>query len=173
MKFINNLFEKIFHRQELLNLQSENVDFKRRVRELELKVDEKEKLLDDLRKEYKHLKSSAETGVEKRKKEDFEEIFVRLSKPFSQINTMRKMDREGKDIRAKDVLRLISQIEKVFFEKGIIQIGNPGEELPFNSELHQPAGSFSPGEAEEVIVRFCGYKTEERLIKRALVGPKE
>lgn len=173
MNFINSLLEKIFHIRELKDLQSLTLELKKRVKELEMEIEERDKLLDVTRKEYDTLKGSLKGDIRQAKAEEILDIFTEIASPLSQLNTMKKMEQDGKDIKVKDILRLVNHMEKIFFKKGLSQTGAAGEKVLYNSTVHQPAGNFSPKEKEEVLVRFCGYKVNDKLIKRALVSSGE
>jgi len=173
MNFIGNLLEKIFHTRELGELQSLTVELKRKVKELEMELEERDKLLDVTRKEYDTLKSSLKEEIKQAKSEEILDVFTEISSPLSQLNTMKRMEQEGKDIKIKDVLRLVNHMEKIFSKKGLSQTCSAGEKVIYDSTVHQLSGNFSPKEKEEVLVRFCGYKINDKLIKRALVSSGE
>ena len=171
--FISRFLEKIFHNEELNELRSDSLDSRRRIKELELDIEEKNKLLHSTKKEYELLNNSVKEDVSLVKDSEIQELFKELSLHLSQLNTMKRLDDEGKDVRPKDIFRLLRQVEKVFEKRGIIRIGEPGEKVMYDSSSHQVIGDFSPKDKEEVIIRFCGYKMKDILIKRALVGPGE
>jgi molecular chaperone GrpE (heat shock protein) len=170
MSFLSNFLEKIFHRKEFEKLKGEVLDLRRKVRELEIVMDEKENLISSLKKEYEHLNIMSMDNTGNAKEEEIIEIFTDLSTNLAQLNTMRKLDEKGKEIKIRDLFRIIKQIEKIFEKRGVTQIGEAGEQVPYDSTLHQPAGNMSPSESDEVVIRFCGYKIKNKLIKRALVG---
>ncbi len=170
MSFLSNFLENIFHRKEFEQLKGEVLDLRRKVMELEIASEEKENLIESLKKEYEAFQSRYKDNTVNVKEEDLIEIFTEISPHLTQLNTMKKLDEKGKDIKIKDLFRLIKQIEKIFEKRGVIKIGEAGEKVTYNSSLHQPAGNMSLSEAEEVIIRFCGYKIQDKLIKRALVG---
>jgi len=170
MSFLSDFFENIFHRKEFETLKGEVLDLRRKVMELEITSEEKENLIESLKKEYEAFHSRCKDNTVNAKEEEIIDIFTEISAPLTQLNTMRKLDEKGKDIKIKDLFRLIKQIEKVFEKRGVIKIGEAGEKVPYDSTLHQSAGNMSPSETEEVVIRFCGYKLQDRLIKRALVG---
>ncbi|MEQ8167632.1 MAG: nucleotide exchange factor GrpE [Candidatus Eremiobacterota bacterium] len=170
MSFLSNFFENIFHRKEFEQLKGEVLDLRRKVMELEIASEEKENLIESLKKEYEAFQSIYKDNTVNAKEEELIEIFTEISPHLTQLNTMKKLDEKGKDIKIKDLFRLIKQIEKIFEKRGVIQIGEAGEKVTYNSSVHQPAGNMSLYEAEDVIIRFCGYKIQDKLIKRALVG---
>ena len=170
MSFLSDLLEKIFHRKEFEKLKGEVLDLRRKVRELEIVMEEKENLIASLKKEYEYLNTMSRDNTGNAKEEEIVEIFTDVSTHLAQLNTMRKLDETGKEIKIRDLFRLIKQIEKIFEKRGVIQIGEAGEKVPYDSTIHQPAGNISPSESDDVVIRFCGYKIYDRLIKRALVG---
>ncbi len=170
MSFLSNFLENIFHRKEFEKLKVEVLDLRRKVMELEIESEEKENLIESLKKEYEALHSRCRDNTVNVKEEEIIEIFTEISPHLTQLNTMKKLDEKGKDIKIKDLFRLIKQIEKIFEKRGVIQIGEAGEKVPYDSSVHQSAGNMSISEAEEVIIRFCGYKIQDKLVKRALVG---
>ena len=170
MSFLSYFFEKIFHRKEFEKLKGEVLELRRKVRELEIASDEKDTLIESLKEEYKCLNNMSKNNSGNAKEEEFADIFTEVSAHLTQLNTMKKLDEKGKDIKIKDLFRLIKQIEKVFEKRGAIQIGEAGEKVLYDSTLHQSAGNTPLSESDEVIIRFCGYKIQDKLIKRALVG---
>lgn len=173
MKIFENLFETLFRRKEFSKLSAENLDLKRRVREFEIDVEEKKKLITSMKKEYLHLENSLADKINIAKDEEIYEFLKEISTTFSQVVTMKKLGEDGKEIRAKDLFRLIGQVEKSFLKRGLLQIGEIGGKVCYNSSFHEPLGNFSPKEGREVFVRFCGYRFKEKLLKKALVGNEE
>ncbi|HPZ08109.1 MAG TPA: nucleotide exchange factor GrpE [Candidatus Eremiobacteraeota bacterium] len=173
MKFFVDLLDKIFHRTEFLELKSEVLDLRRKLRELEIKLEEKESLVEKLKKEYEQLKNTSKEEATIAKKEEITDIVTELAIHMAQLNTMKKLQEDGKEVRIKDILRLFKQIEKIFERKGLIQIGEAGKKVSYDSTLHQPSDNISLCEKQEVIVRFCGYMVNDKLIKRAIVSIEE
>ena len=170
MSFLSDFFEKMFHRREFEQLKGEVLDLRRKISEQEIASEEKDNLIESLKKEYESLNSICRVNTVNAKEEEIIEIFTEIASHMTQLNTMRKLDENGKEIKIKDLFRLIKQIDKIFEKRGVIQIGEAGETVSYDSTLHQPAGNMSLSEAEEVVIRFCGYKIHDKLIKRALVG---
>lgn len=173
MNFITDFFEKIFHKSELSELRSENIALKRKLKELEIECEEKKNFIEVSRKEYEELNKQFHENLKSERNDEFTDIFTELSQFLSQLDTMKKMEEEGKTVRLKDVFRLLGQIEKVFEKKEIIKIGIPGEKVTYDSASHNPVGKFSPEDNKEVIIRFCGYRLKDRVIKKALVSDGE
>jgi len=99
MSFLSDFFENIFHRKEFETLKGEVLDLRRKVMELEITSEEKENLIESLKKEYEAFHSRCKDNTVNAKEEEIIDIFTEISAPLTQLNTMRKLDEKGKDIR--------------------------------------------------------------------------
>lgn len=76
------------------------------------------------------------------------------------------------ELPAVRLLPLVKPIEQLLATWGVEAIGEVGEEVEYNPQLHQLIeGSANPGDL--VTVRNAGYQQGEKLLHRAKVSPKK
>lgn len=77
---------------------------------------------------------------------------------------------QNPDLPAQRVIKLLNPVEKLIQSWGVSQIGQVGEEVPYNPQKHQLlSGNVTAGET--VRVRYVGYQKGNKLLYRAKVEP--
>jgi DNA-binding Xre family transcriptional regulator len=71
---------------------------------------------------------------------------------------------------ASKLLPLVGSIDRLIASWGIASIGQVGEIIPFNPQLHQSIESHIPP-TTPVQIRYPGYQQGDRLLTRAKVSP--
>ena len=69
--------------------------------------------------------------------EAMEGLARRLAPLLSQLDTMRELEAQGRELRAHDLLTLLGKLDKPLREIGLHPIGAAGATAAFDSNLHQ------------------------------------
>jgi hypothetical protein len=147
------------------DLEAENLQLKSKVASLQLDLEEKDKTISSLKTEYQRLKSQKDTL----KEDELIYLFNQISTPLTQLNTMRVLHEKGQEIKTKDVFTLLKTIEQEFEKRGFEKIGVVGEEVKFDSAIHQSITNDLLEEGDNVKISFVGFKKDNKIIKKALV----
>jgi molecular chaperone GrpE (heat shock protein) len=96
-----------------------------------------------------------------------------LAPLLSQLDTMREMQAQGRELHAQDLLTLLDKLGKPWLEIGLLPIGTAGQTAAFDSTLHQrmSGGEVRPG--TPVKVRFVGYRFRDKIVTKAMVSAEE
>ncbi|MEW6348410.1 MAG: hypothetical protein AB1646_05075 [Thermodesulfobacteriota bacterium] len=99
-----------------------------------------------------------------------EDLFVALAAPLSQLRMQAWLMGSGKEISGRSVMALAAQIASLVQRAGLEPVGEPGERIRFDPELHQPLSAQERIECgASAVVRFPGYRYRGRILRRALV----
>lgn len=123
-----------------------------------------------LRAECDRLRIEAEGAREQAVGDERRNLFQSMAPMLVQLPAVRKAVQDGADLRARDVLPLLSPLDTAVRQMGIEPIGAVGEVTSFEATLHQPAGqgqTLLPG--QEVRIKFVGYRMGEAVLRRAQV----
>ena len=99
-----------------------------------------------------------------------ESAIALLIYPLSQLATMQALTANGRPVRADDVLKLFGKLEALLAEAGLVRIGTVGEEVPFDTRVHQRMSGADVREGQPVAVRFVGYRLRDSILCKAMVS---
>ena len=83
---------------------------------------------------------------------------------------MQSLADSGKTPRVEDVLKLAGMLERMLTESGLTRIGAVGEEIAFDTRLHQCMSGDDIEDSERIRVRFVGYRHGENILLKAMVS---
>jgi len=96
-----------------------------------------------------------------------------VAAPLSQLATLRSLEAQGMAPDVADVLRLTEAVQKAFGNVGLEAIGEVGEVVEYDPELHRPVGREQLSAGERARVRFVGFRLGQRTVRPALVSREE
>ncbi len=141
-----------------------------RIAALELDLRERDAELGRVRAEYERLGARAERDRSGAAAEGLGHLVKHLAPVLSQLATMQSLAAAGRDLRPGDVLKLFGKVESVLAESGLARIGSVGEEVPFDTRLHQRLSGMDVDDGQAVTVRFVGYRLGETILLKAMVS---
>ena len=144
-----------------------------RVAALDMDLRERDQRIETMRNEYEHLQSLKERASEDAGQEELEQFFKKAAGPLSNLAALIGAHGKGHAIELADLVTLVATLEKVFQRHGLERIGDVGEKIGFDVAIHQrmSGGSVSEGKTVEVLVP--GYRTQNRVLMKAMVTSKE
>ncbi len=144
-------------REEILSLQ-------RRLAATDIELHECQELVSALKSRIEAL-NAARTDPP-----TAEELFTALAAPLSQLRMQAWLMGTGKEISSRSIIALANQFASLVERAGLEPVGDPGESIRFDPELHEPlsAQECIPN-GGPAIVRFIGYRYRGRMLRRALV----
>ena len=75
---------------------------------------------------------------------------------------------ENKSVQAKDAIAVVKRMLRVFTEQGLTQVGNIGEVVDFDPNLHQPLSSaMEINNGQSVKIRVAGLTYQGRVLRAA------
>ena len=99
-----------------------------------------------------------------------EGVFGDVAAPLSQLRMQASLMAQGRDVSARSVMALASQVVETLEDHGLEPIGVTGEEAAFDPATCQglkAGATFAPGHA--ITIKFVGYRYNGRVLRRALV----
>ncbi|MBN1930467.1 MAG: nucleotide exchange factor GrpE, partial [Desulfobacterales bacterium] len=135
-----------------------------RIADLEMDIQDRDHMIESLKKEYHLLKSRTASENANAGDAAVKDMLEKLSPLLSQLVTMRSIEKNGTQIKAKDLLKLFDKMEKVICEKGLEQIGDVGQETIFDGQVHQRLSGSSIQDGDVVGIRFPGYRFKNVFI---------
>jgi molecular chaperone GrpE (heat shock protein) len=148
-------------------------DPRARIAALELDLRERDAELARVREEYGRLGGQAERDRAGAVAEGLGGLAKRLAPLFSQLATMQSMAEAGRELRCADALKLFGKVEGVLGEAGLTRIGSVGEQVPFDTRLHQRLSGAGVPDDAPVAIRFVGYRLGETIVLKAMVSRAE
>jgi len=141
-----------------------------RVASLEQDLRERDELIVRLKREYEASRRENKSGQEQAAADALEVLAGRHAPLLSQLDTMRYMHEQGKELRAGDLLKLLSKLQQAWRELGLEAVGQAGEKVDYDASVHQrlSGGDVSPG--GKVRVSFVGYRFGSKMLTKAMVN---
>jgi molecular chaperone GrpE len=140
---------------------------------LRMDLEERDRTISALKKEYELLRNRAETEQGDAGREALAGLLGRIAPLLSQLATLRSLSDGGTPVKAEDLLKLMGKVETLMHEAGLEPIGRVGEDVPFDGRLHQRMSGGWLKEEDMVRVRFVGYRFKGTVIKKAMVSKRE
>lgn len=147
----------------ILRLQSEISGLKLTISELQLNFDDQKVLLEE---SYRNKEKSVTESTDAR----IQQIFVDLISPLAQLNLLKALAAEGKEIQNDNIFKLVAIIESTLEDYGLKPIHTVSQQCLFDPEcMHPIKSNLSFTQKEIVIVRLPGYSFKEKIISKSLV----
>lgn len=169
-------FQRLFaallgqHGRAGTDLPDDPAQLKAMVASLRLDLDEQDKRIGAMRKEYGQLEASKEQSTASAGEEQLTSVLKKLSGPLSNIAVLRDAAAAGEDVQVDDLMRLIASLETVLTRVGLEVIGHSGEASHFDSAIHQRMSGGSVHDGVPVKIEVPGYRLGERILQKALVS---
>ncbi len=147
----------------IFRLQSEISGLKLTISELQLNFDDQKVLLEE---SYRNKEKSVTESTDAR----IQQIFVDLISPLAQLNLLKALAAEGKEIQNENIFKLVTIIESTLEDYGLKPIHTVSQQYLFDPECMHPIKSdlsYTPN--EKVLVRLPGYTFREKIISKSLV----
>jgi molecular chaperone GrpE (heat shock protein) len=141
--------------------------------DLRQQLADRDKQIADLQAEYKRLQES-QSGTSAQSLDDERlKLFHSLGNMLVQLPTVRNRVEGGAPVTGKDVVGMLKPLDSALGQLGFTPIGTVGETLPYDEQLHQPAGNAErvPRPGENVRVSFVGYRYKNQILRKAQVVP--
>lgn len=145
-------------------------DPRNRIAALELDLRERDAQLARVREEYERLRTQAERERAGAANAGFDALARRLAPLLSQLATMQALAEGERPLRAEDVLKLFAKVEHVLAEAGLARIGAVGEQVAFDTRVHQRMSGADVRDGDPVTLRFVGYRLGEAILLKAMVS---
>jgi molecular chaperone GrpE (heat shock protein) len=127
-------------------------------------------LVAELRQAYARLEQAGATHVEQARQDLRLALYQVLEPLLTQLPLVRHATAEGREVAAADVLALLGPLDRAVAELGLVAIGQVGEEVPFDPQVHQVARGRMPEPGEPAAIRHVGYRLGEQILRRARVS---
>lgn len=95
--------------------------------------------------------------------------FEQLQTLLTNYPSIHQMVNIKPDLSVKNLLSMFTPLDNLLGKWGYEQIGKPWEQVPYNSQLHQPDKA-DITEGELVYIRFVGYQHQGRILCPAKVS---
>jgi molecular chaperone GrpE (heat shock protein) len=145
-------------------------DPRARIAALELDLRARDAELNRVRAEYERLGGQAERERAGAAAAGLGALARHLAPLLSQLATIQALAEGGREVRVQDILKLFGKVESVLAEAGLARIGTVGEQVPFDTRLHQRLSGADVADDAAVAVRFVGYRLGETILLKALVS---
>ncbi len=142
----------------------------REVAELHRELDDRREEIVRLRKEYALLQEQRRGQAGRAADEAVESMVQQFAAPLANLGAMQARHREQGALNLNDILHVVASFEKILAERGMQQIGQVGEELPYDPALHQMLDSSLPLPGQQVRIRFVGCRFKGKIIAKARAG---
>lgn len=137
---------------------------------LRLELEQARKELRNLQRELETVRFTSQRNQSEQADDRLEQLFTELSTPLAQLAVQRALDQQGKELRQRDLLAVSGRMLEALQGRGVKLEGEPGQELAFSPDHHQPLSldsSLKPGQT--VKIRFPGVSFRGRWLRKAMV----
>lgn len=129
-------------------------DPRARIAAVELDLRDRDAELERLRAEYDRLGGQAARDRAGAAAVGLGALVRHLAPLLSQLATMQSLAESGREVRVQDILKLFGKVQSVLAGAGLARIGTVGEQVPFDTRLHQ----------------LVGYRLGEAILLKAMVS---
>ena len=140
----------------------------REIQNLRLELTDRNQLIDKLKQQLEQQRTSEKNNIDSAVQNQIELLLTDTAAPVTQLLTQAHLLDEGKPVQAKDVLLVAKRLILTLEDNGLTIVGQVGETVSFDSNLHEPLSASSevnPG--AEVVVRFTGVSYRGKVIRKA------
>lgn len=146
------------------------VDDSRTLAELGVEIAERNGEIARLRREYALLKEQSREQVERAADEAVEALVRQFAAPMATLSAMQARHLKEGGQNPSDIFQVAASFGNTLAERGVQQIGQVGEEQPYDPGVHQMLDGSRPHPGQPVLVRFCGFRFKGRLVAKAQTG---
>ncbi len=137
---------------------------------LRLELDEAQRQLETARRELETLRFTANRAQQEQAEERLEQLFGELSTPVAQFSVQRALSRQEVELKPRDLLAVTARMVQALETAGLKLEGEPGDELEYSPDHHQPLSlEVTLTAGEPVRLRFPGVSYRGRWLKKAMV----
>ena len=139
----------------------------REIQNLRLELTERNQLIDQLKQQLEQQRTSESNNIDSAVQNQIEQLLTDTAAPVTQLLTQAHLLEDGKPVQAKDVLLVAKRLIGTLEDNGLTVVGQVGETVSFDSNLHEPlsaSSKVSPG--AEVVVRFAGVSYQGKVIRK-------
>jgi len=144
-----------------------------RTAELELDLRERDKLIQQMKREYAELLGNCERAATDSGNLRIEGILCNLCGPLASLAVLATGIRDGRDVSVADFAGLVDELEQKLGASGLLSLGRPGDLAPLNLAEHQFLGSRAVPTGSVVQIRLPGYRLDGKVLLKAMVTVKE
>ena len=145
-----------------------------RIRALEMDVEDRDRRIEQMRREYADLQASRDRAVDGAGQDQTIRLFKRLAGTLSNLSALAAYQEAGRDVAPADFGALARSLEKELGKAGLERIGLPGETAPFDAAIHQRMSGAAVRDGVPVHVRMPGYRVGAQVLLKAMVsGPED
>ncbi len=151
-------------RIDLLNSQNNNAELKIKVKEMQELLSAQASSIEKLSSELESIRPLA-----------FDDSTLEsLAGLMSQIRLQENLISQGKEISAKNIMKLTIGLVETLEESCLSPIASVGEKVAFDPKIHKSIDTVkSMDEGARALVKFIGYHSNGRAIRKALVEEAE
>lgn len=104
----------------------------------------------------------------------YKKLLQEAASPLSQlILQLHLAGKKDAALTAADVLVHVKRLITLLEENGMVVVGQPGEILPFDPSLHEPADSIALEPSTPIQIRFPGIAYCSSVLRKAAVDRQE
>jgi molecular chaperone GrpE (heat shock protein) len=124
-----------------------------------------------LKSELESLREEQKALVEKTAADTYKSLLSESASPLSQLILQSQLVQSpNSSLSAEDILVHVKRLITILEKNGLEVIGAPGEILPYDPKLHEPASpDFSPQIGNPVQIRFPGIGHHSTVLRKAAV----
>lgn len=140
----------------------------REIQNLRLELTERDQLIDKLKQQLEQQRTSENNNIDSAVQNQIEQLLTDTAAPVTQLLTQAHLLEQGKPVQAKDVLLVAKRLIRTLEDNGLTIVGQVGETVSFDSNLHEPLSANSEiSSGAEVVVRFAGVSYQGKVIRKA------
>ena len=137
---------------------------------LRLELEQARKLLESTQRELETLRFTSQRNQHEQADDRLEQLFTELATPVAQLAVQRALSQQGVELKQRDLLAVSSRLAQALETGGLKLEGEPGQELPYSPDHHQPLSLDTALKAGQTVrVRFPGVSFRGRWLKKAMV----
>lgn len=127
--------------------------------------------VEQLRSAYGRLELEARDGAARAVDDQKLALYKHLEPLLTQLPIVRHAVAAGRPVEVTDLLDLLGPLDEALTALGFARIGEVGAVADFDPARHQWTSGATPEPGTTVTVKHPGWALEERILRRARVGP--
>lgn len=140
------------------------------VQALRLELEQAQRLLDNTQRELETLRFTSQRNQQEQAQDRLEQLFSELATPVAQLAVQRSLSQQGLELKQRDLLAVSGRMLQALETAGLKLEGEPGQELAFSPDHHQPLSLETALKAGQTVkIRFPGVSFRGRWLKKAMV----
>ncbi len=160
-----NWLKQVFKKPSSDNEQI--LTLEREIQNLQLELTDRDRLIDRLKQQLEQQRTSENNNINSAVQNQIKQLLTDAAAPVTQLLTQAHLLKESKPVQAKDVLLVAKRLIRTLEDNGLTIVGQVGETVSFDSNLHEPlSASSSITPDTEVVVRFAGVSYQGKVIRK-------